>query len=253
MRVTLTEMPDGLEAGGREWQRFAAAVQTTASDIVVTSEMPFGPWLAQGDTYDPLAAASSVTAHRAGMEALQRLDVATVLSSRPVANGSRLANEAFVLSGGGYQVVHHKQYFPSEPGFNEAAWFKPERPGFDVVAASGIRIGVLLCTELFFNEWARHYRRQGANLIAVPRTSGLSATRWRIAASMAAIVSGCYVVTSNRAGGPFGGTGLAFAPDGSLVAETSAHEPVVTFDLDPALSTAAQANWPCTVAEMEAA
>lgn len=71
--------------------------------------------------------------------------------------------------------------------------------GFDVLEYRGQRLGVLLCTELMFTEWARHYRRQGAHVIAVPRASGMSMRKWHTAAAMAAIVSGCYVLSSNRA------------------------------------------------------
>jgi N-carbamoylputrescine amidase len=167
----------------------------------------------------------------------------------------KLANEAFVLEKGVYHPAHHKHYFPSEPGFFETAWFHPEQPGFDAVEASGIRIGVLLCTELFFNEWARHYRRQGVQLIAVPRASGTALERWRTAAAMAAIVSGAYVVSSNRVGRAakgqvFGGRGFAYAPDGTLIAETSDEEPVVVFELNPEVSIQQQREYPCYVPEL---
>ncbi len=71
-----------------------------------------------------------------------------------------------------------------------------------------------------YNEWARSYGRQGAHLIVVPRASEQSFECRKTAAAMAAIVSGCYVVSSNRVGISgseleFGGKGFAFAPDGS--------------------------------------
>jgi N-carbamoylputrescine amidase len=89
-----------------------------------------------------------------------------------------------------------------------------------VVEHRGLRIGVLLYTELMFNEWARHYRRQGAHVIVVPRASGASG-KWDTAA-MAAIVSGCYVLSSNRASqvndpdSSFGGRGFVYSPTGEL-------------------------------------
>lgn len=255
MRVAMMQGSDRLTADGPAWERLAALVRAARPDLLVTNEMPFGVWLAQADTFDGVAAATSVAAHEVGLEALRGLGVPVVLSSRPVLAGGKLANEAFALVDGAYHPAHHKHYFPAEPGFHEATWFHAGRPGFDTIQAGKIKAGFLLCTELFFNEWARHYRRQGACLIAVPRTSGENVERWRMAAAMAAIVSGCHVVSSNRAGLaspelPFGGEGFALAPDGSFIAKTSADEPVVVFDLDPALSVEQQTRWPCYVPEL---
>lgn len=78
------------------------------------------------------------------------------------------------MADGVYQPIHHKHYFPEEPGFYEDSWFAPQRLGFDAVAFRGQRIGVLLCTESMFTKWARHYRRQGAHAFVVPRASGTS-------------------------------------------------------------------------------
>ncbi len=258
MRVALMQGPDGLAASGPAWDHLAASVQAVRPDILVTNEMPFGRWLAESEMFDAGAAAASVEAHGTGLGSLHDLGVPVVLSSRPVLAGDRLANEAFALIQGAYRIAHHKHYFPVEAGFHETAWFRTERPGFDAVDAGPIKVGFMLCTELFFNEWARHYRRQGAQLIAVPRASGEGVEHWRTAAAMAAIVSGCYVVSSNRVGGAspevtFGGKGFAFAPDGSLIVETSADEPVVVFDLDPGRSVEQQTQYPCYVQEIEAA
>jgi N-carbamoylputrescine amidase len=253
------EAPDGLEPGGAAWERIADTVRAAAPDVLVTNEMPFGPWLAEDERYDADAGRRSIALHEAGLAALADLHVPAVLSSRPVPAGDRLANEAFVLARGAYRPVHHKHYFPAEPGFHETAWFKAERPGFDTVAldpsADRFRAGFLLCTELFFNEWARHYRRQGAALIAAPRAAETSVAHWHVAAAMAAIVSGAYVVSSNRSGYSrggqvFGGRGFAFAPDGTLLAEASPERPVVVFDLDLDWVARRRDEYPCYVSEI---
>jgi N-carbamoylputrescine amidase len=63
-------------------------------------------------------------------------------------------------------------------------------------------------------------------MIVVPRAAGRSLHRWHTAAAMAAIVSGCYVLSSNRVSGDaaestFGGRGFAFSAAGELIAETT--------------------------------
>lgn len=106
-----------------------------------------------------------------------------------------------------------------------------------------------------FNEWARSYRRQGAHLLVIPRASEQGFERWKTAAAMAAIVSGCYVVSANRVGKcgdelTFGGKGFAFSPDGSLISETSSDNPVVSFDLDFGFVENQQKQYPCYVREI---
>lgn len=254
MNITFVELPEGLNTDSGAWEVLRSQVDRDKTDVLVTNEMPFGRWLCSSETYDPSQADESILAHDAGVKALINLNLPLVLSSRPIACNEKLANEAFALTADGYQFAHQKQYFPDEPGFYETAWFQTEKKGFDVIQSQGITIGFMLCTEVMFSEWARAYRRQGAHLIVVPRATGQSYDKWRTAASMAAIVSGCYVVSSNRVGqvgeSPiFGGKGFAFAPDGSLIAETSTEQPYVTFELDPNWVRKQQTLYPCYVKE----
>ncbi len=59
-------------------------------------------------------------------------------------------------------LLHHQHFFPEEPTFFERSWFGTERFSFEVADIRGIGVGVLLCTELMFPEWARHYGRRGS-------------------------------------------------------------------------------------------
>ena len=70
----------------------------------------------------------------------------------------------------------------------------------------GVKVGALVCTEAMFNERARAYGKQGASLIVIPRASGTNLEPWKIAGAMASLVSGAYVVSSNRTGRSRGGT-----------------------------------------------
>ena len=234
------------------WQALSAQIAGQQTDILVTNEMPFGAWLAANKKFETLDANDSIDVHDEGIEALKTLGIPLVLSSRPILHVNKLANEAFALIDGRYCAAHHKQYFPNEAGFYETSWFEAQKRGFDVIKANELTIGFLLCTEVMFNEWARHYGRQGAHLIVVPRATGQNYVQWKTAASMAAIVSGCYVVSSNRVGEydntlTFGGKGFAFAPDGTLISETTPQNPVVSFELDIGLVKYQQAQYPCYV------
>jgi N-carbamoylputrescine amidase len=198
----------------------------------------------------------SLRAHERGLEGLNDLALPAVISSRPVWNGKRLANEAFVLENGGVRPLHRKQYFPNEPGWFESEWYSGDGSDFGVTEILGIKVGVLLCTEAMFNERARAYGKQAASLVVMPRASGVDIESWKIAGAMASLVSGAYVVSSNRVGlskggTRFGGGGFAYAPHGHLLAVTASANPVQTLELDPKTPTLEQREYPCYVPELE--
>jgi N-carbamoylputrescine amidase len=138
----------------------------------------------------------------------------------------------------------------------ESEWYSGDGSGFDVAEVLGPKVGVLLCTEAMFNERARAYGKQGASLIVIPRASGVNLEPWKIAGAMASLVSGAYVISSNRFGRSrgdtqFGGGGFAYTPQGRLLAATTPTHPMQMVDLDPRISALAQRNYPCYVPELE--
>ena len=255
VNIAFVQWPELLLSTGSAWDRIRRSIDAANADIVVTNEMPFGPWIAESLTFNVRAARESVVLHEDALAALGALEVEAVISSRPVIAGDRLANEAFVLDASGYRSIHHKQYFPQEQGFYEESWFVPERHDFEIVKVGAVNVGVLLCTELFFNEHARSYGRQGADLIVTPRASGTSLHRWRTAGSMAAIVSGAYLVSSNRVGRAkqgqvFGGSGFAVSPEGLIDAETSERTPIAVVKIDLDMARRQKSAYPCYVKEL---
>lgn len=256
LRIAFVEWPEDLSPDSSQWSELKDAALAARPDILVTNELPFGPWLAESATFSSEGADLSGAAHERGIKALIALNLPAVISSRPVWNGKRLANEAFVLQAGSVRPLHRKQYFPNEPGWFESNWYAGDDSGFAIAEILGIKVGVLLCTEVMFNERARAYGRQGASLIVVPRASGLNLDSWKIAGAMASLVSGAYVVSSNRAGVSrsgtrFGGGGYAYAPHGRLLAETSSENRVQTLELDPEACKLAQREYPCYVPELD--
>ena len=254
MRVVFVQWQDGLIPDTVIWAAIAADVTRSAPEVLITNEMPFGPWLAASPNFDVERARQSVKIHEDGLGALQGLKVPIVISSRPVIAGGRLANEAFILEHGCFRFLHQKHFCPAEEGWFETEWFRTAKPGFEAADIDGLRIGALLCTELMFTEKARAYGKAGAHLIAVPRATGRSHAMWKTAGAMAAIASGCYVVSSNRvgseSGGPdFGGGAYAYAPDGSLLSESEEGRSIVVFDLCNAAAEEQKSRYPVYVAE----
>ncbi len=254
LRIAFVEWPEGLSSSDAHWGELKALVIAAQPDILVTNELPFGPWIAESAVFSQPAAEGIIRAHEQGLAGLIDLNLPAVISSRPTWNGKRLANEAFVLEKGAVRPLHRKHYFPNEPGWFESKWFAGDNSGFDVAEILGIRVGVLLCTDAMFNERARAYGRQKASLIVIPRASGTDIESWKIAGAMASLVSGAYVVSSNRVGSAsggtqFGGGGFAYAPHARLVSMTSPASPVQTLDLDSSVVASAQRDYPCYVPE----
>lgn len=256
VRVAFVEWPEGLLTTGTPWDQLKNSVAAARPDILLTNELPFGPWLADAENFSRDAAQRSVEAHERGLVALTALGLPAVISSRPVWNGKKLANEAIAIENGTVRALHRKQYFPNEPGWFESNWYAGDSSGFHPAKIAGISVGVLLCTEAMFNERARAYKKHNVALIVIPRASGTNLESWKIAGAMASLVSGAYVASSNRVGNSVGGThfgggGYAYAPEGRLLAVTSAAAPLQIFELDPQISAAAQREYPCYVPEID--
>ena len=254
LRIAFVEWPEGLSTDNSRWGELKRSIAFAHPDILITNELPFGCWIADSAVFLEDEANISIRAHEKGLEGLMDLRLPAVISSRPVWNGKRLGNEAFVLENGVVRSLHRKQYFPNEPGWFESEWFSGDGSGFRVAEILGINVGVLLCTDAMFNEHARAYGKQHASLIVIPRASGVDIESWKLAAAMASLVSGAYVVSSNRVGCSkrntrFGGDGFAYAPHGRLLAETTLGNPVQTLEMDPQISALAQREYPCYVPE----
>ncbi len=172
MKIAFVEWPEGLSVGDARWGKLKESISAARPDILVTNELPFGPWLADEAVFSREAADRSIHAHQQGVEGLSELNLPAIISSRPVWDGERLANEAFALEKGFARPFHRKHYFPNEPGWFESEWYAGNGSGFDVAEVLGIKVGVLLCTDAMFNEHARAYGRQKASLIVIPRASG---------------------------------------------------------------------------------
>ncbi|HEY7096459.1 MAG TPA: carbon-nitrogen hydrolase family protein [Terriglobales bacterium] len=256
LRIAFVEWPDALSVDHPQWSQLKGSIAAVRPDILITNELPFGPWIAENSLFSENEAHLSIRAHEQGLAGLIDLGLPAIISSRPVWNGKRLMNEAFVLEQGTGRPLHRKQYFPNEPGWFETQWYAGDRSGFDVEEVLGIKVGVLLCTDAMFNEHARAYGKQKASLIVIPRATGVNIESWKIAGAMASLVAGAYAVSSNRVGKckggtQFGGGGFAYAPHGRLLAMTDSTHPVQVIELDPASAEAAQREYPCYVSERE--
>lgn len=256
LKIGICESPAEMVAGSAEWNELARAVSREAPDLFLLNEMPFGPWIAGSAAFDERQWRESCDLHDAGILKLGELGAKAVAGTRPRELDGKRLNEAFVWTeAGGAKALHSKQYFPDEEGYYEARWFQAGERHFRLATVGPAQVGFLICTELMFNEHARDYGRGGAHIILAPRAVGKgSLQRWLVAMRMAAIVSGAYVLSSNRNGSDsrgqvFGGYGWIIDPQGDLVAQTSAATPAVFYEIDTGFVERAQREYPCYVKE----
>jgi N-carbamoylputrescine amidase len=256
MKLTVCELSDNPDDLQKDWKALVNHVKAQRSDLVLLPEMPACPWFAAQAEFDEQIWRQAVRIHDDFMIELSALAPAEVLGTRPMQIDAQRLNQAFVWSQKRrYKAVRSKAYFPDEPGFFEAKWFDAPVRDFTPVKLDGTKIGFLICTELMFNEWARHYGRQGVHVIAVPRaTEKATVERWLIALRMAAIVSGACVLSSNHVGiGPsgvnFGGSGAVISPEGEVLAVTSREQPFVTVEVNLSDAEAAKKTYPRYVRE----
>src|SRR5690348_317221 len=95
--IAFVEWPEALSTDHPQWSKLKADVTALRPDILITNELPFGPWIAESGVFSEDEARHSIRVHEEGLEGLIDLNLPAVISSRPVWTGQRLANEAFVL------------------------------------------------------------------------------------------------------------------------------------------------------------
>ncbi len=250
MRVTVCQLSDEARAFEADWANLAAHVGRERSDLVLLPEMPFAPWFAAGRAFDQDLWDEAVALHARWKQRLSDLHPATVLSTEPLERNRNRLNEAFVWTGGRASPAHQKRYLPEESGFWEASWYARGDGSFDLANAAGASVGFQICTELWMLEVSRQYGRAGADIIASPRCTPLSSVeRWLVAGRAAAILAGAFCLSSNhsgmsRAGFEFGGAGWIIDPDGTVLATTSAAQPIVTRDIDLSVAREAKNTYP---------
>ena len=263
MRVTVCQIANEAEALAAAWAGLCEHLAGSGSDLVVLPEMPFAPWLAASPEVDRQQWSAAVAAHRGWCERLAELGVATVLGSRPVERPEP-RNRAFAWNAtDGLVDLHDKAYLPDEAGFWEATWYQRGRPEYELTTVAtrvgeSARVGVLLCTEMWFLEHARAYGRAGAHIVAVPRaTPGSTLDKWIAGGRTAAVVSGAYCLSAAPYNAPgrgadLGGGAWVIDPEGEVLALTTPEEPFATCEIDLARAVAAKASYPRYVPEAEA-
>jgi N-carbamoylputrescine amidase len=250
VKVTFCEMSDDRDGFTDDWKRLCRHVRRESSDLVLLPEMPFYHWFCAEPKLDPKVWNEAVSEHTRWARRLGELGSPNVLGTRPVNKGGKRFNEGYVWTRkDGVEGVQLKNYVPDEPGFYESRWYQRGDRSFSPFEAGGLEGGFMICSDMWAIASARALGKDGVHLLAVPRTTGkASVEKWLAGGRAAAVVSGAFCVSSNRAGKrgevEFGGTGWAVDPDGQVLGLTSKEKPFVTVTVDPKRAEKAKKTYP---------
>jgi N-carbamoylputrescine amidase len=252
MKVTVCELRNDDVMLEQDWKGLMEHLLAEKSDLLLLPEMPFYKWLAGTKKVEVDKWQAAVDAHDNWIQKFQDVHAPTIIGTRPVLKYGQRYNEGFVWTKtAGYRAVHHKYYLPNEKGFWEANWYQRGEREFNVKNLKGVKIGFLICTELWFNVHAREYSKQGIHLLVCPRVTPLSSVdKWIAGGRTAATVAGAFCLSSNLSGPnvegiDFGGSGWIIEPEnGDLLATTSQAKPFITLDINLNVAEKAKETYP---------
>ncbi len=257
MKITVCQLDNRNDYLGPMLEKLSIHIQENQSDFILLPEMCFSEWLAVDPTPNLQRWHQAVNEHAVQISKLAELGAKAVMGTRPVVleNGS-LRNEAYIWSAaGGAQSVREKYYLPDEKNYWENSWYDRGERRFDLCRCLGMRIGVQICTEMWFFEWARHYAASRADLLCVPRvTPHSSIKKWLAGGQAAAVCSGAYCLSSNIWNPPeskadCGGLGWIISPEGDILAETDTNSPFATIEVDLEFARLSKKTYPRYVPE----
>ncbi|WP_120500890.1 carbon-nitrogen hydrolase family protein [Roseovarius sp. EL26] len=228
------------------------------TDFLLLPEMGFSDWLAADPKPEAARWQQAVLDHDHQIASLSDFGTRAIMGTRPIVkpNGSR-RNQAYLWSADTNQAaaVHEKYYLPDEDGYWEHSWYDRGPKSFDLGRALNMRIGVQICTEMWFFDWARHYGASRADLLCVPRATPHGSTdKWLAGGQSAAVCSGAYCLSSNLWAPEgeklnAGGLGWIIDPEGDILTTTSVEQPFATAEIDLDFAHHSKTTYPRYVPE----
>ena len=160
-------------------------------------------------------------------------------------------NAAALLREGRVAEIAHKQALPNYGVFDDKRYFRPGHASV-VAALAGVRVGMLICEDIWQPEPAAHAAAAGAELLVV-----INASPWddaKQAEREAVLVerareTGCALVYLNLVGGQdevvYDGGSLLVNSDGTVAARAPAFADALLWaEFDPATRSLQAENWP---------
>ncbi len=253
---------DAIETGLREAARAGA-------ELVLLQELHNGPYFCQHEDAAEFERAESIpgpSSDRIGAlaEELRLVIVASLFERRAAGlyhNTAVVFDRARAIAG-----TYRKAHIPDDPAYYEKFYFTPGDSGFNPVATSVGKLGVLVCWDQWYPEAARLMALAGADLLLYPTAIGWDPgdeqdekdrqrDAWVTVQRGHAIANGLPLLACNRTGfeaSPEGGRGIQFwgssfvaGPQGEIVAQAASDaRELLLADVDLARSEAVRRIWP---------
>lgn len=177
-------------------------------------------------------------------------------------------NTAVVLERDGTLAgKYRKMHIPDDPGYYEKFYFTPGDLGFEPIATSVGKLGLLVCWDQWYPEAARLMALAGADLLLYPTAIGNNPDdpieererqreAWVTIQRAHAVANGLPVIVANRIGYEpdptgqtpgqrFWGTSFVAGPQGEFLARASTDQSeVLVVDVDLARSENVRRWWP---------
>lgn len=162
---------------------------------------------------------------------------------------------------------YRKMHIPDDPAYYEKFYFTPGDLGFEPIATSVGKLGVLVCWDQWYPEAARLMALKGADILIYPTAIGWESSdaddeksrqqnAWIIAQRAHAVANGLPVISVNRVGHEadpsaqtngiqFWGNSFVAGPQGELIYTSSSdQEEVVVVEIDLQRSENVRRWWP---------
>ncbi len=251
--VTVAQIDNRAKERENDLRNLAEHIKENKTDFLLLPEMPFYDWLATNNTPDPQQWKMAVEAHDNQISNLDSLGAPSIMATRPtIKKDGRRLNEAFIWTKkNGANSFHAKWNLPNEPGYWEATWYDRGNGIFNPARASGMILGVQICTEMWFFEHSRAYSKHKADILCVPRATPHGTTKkWLAGGQAAAVVSGAFCMSSNShtpenyKDANIGGLSWIISPEGDILATTDPDNPFASVEIDLDDARQAKSEYP---------
>ena len=221
----------------------ARAAHAQGARLLLTPELAICGYIAEDLLLRPAFMAACDDAVQAIARATADLQDLVIVVGHPVGHDERgpsvtiseRHNAASVICNGRIVATYAKQRLPNYQVFDERRYFVPGQ-GACVFDAGGVRVGLLICEDAWFDEPARQAKAAGAELLAVinasPFHGGKGAERETVMQARARDV-GLPLVWAHWVGGQdevvFDGQSFAVGADGQVAGRAPAFEEKMWF------------------------
>jgi NAD+ synthase len=146
-----------------------AEARTRGAHLAVLSEHFILGYPAEDLVLKPAAVEQSMAAIYA--LARETLDGPALLIGAPWRDGEQLYNSALFLEGGEIRARHDKRELPNYGVFDEKRHYSPGHGPAVLVEFRGVRLGLAICEDIWFDRVPSAARAAGADLLLVPNAS----------------------------------------------------------------------------------